>query len=439
MILLLIIYLVLQNCQGVCSTLGLKLRNTPFVSVWNSPTEVCDKHGVQLNLSYFDIITNSKDKFQGNNIVIFYKEELGLYPWINKDGAYINGGLPQLSDVSLHLRKLSEDVANTVPLSNFSGLAIIDWEEWRPIFERNGYNENQRIYIRASESLVQKQHPDWPEEEIRKEAERQFQNASRLFIQNSLSAAKDLRPDGFWGLYGFPDCYIDHPGQTNCTNNTRNLNNRLRWLFSESTVYLPSIYLNAQFGNSQDRYWKVHGTLEETFRLRQMFGSENVPIVPYTRYRYGDTRKFYTKADLCNTVGQVAEAGLNGVVLWDSSSSFQTRNDCVKLRDFLDTTLGPFVRNVSEQAKQCSINLCNSHGRCRKNEWSTVQEETFLSLLKTYVRYILLLAFNIDIGHIRTTIRNTDYIIIAEEEFSCSCYNGWRGNRCQYKLELSPQ
>jgi hyaluronoglucosaminidase len=91
----------------------------------------------------------------------------------------------QLADLEAHLVKLSQDVQRVIPSLNFSGLAVIDWEEWRPIFERNGYNEHQKIYLRASESLVRNKHPDWSEKQVQDEARVEFENSSKYAIKNN--------------------------------------------------------------------------------------------------------------------------------------------------------------------------------------------------------------------------------------------------------------
>lgn len=86
----------------LCSVVhGLSFKESfetkPFVSIWNAPSLKCEtKFGVNLNLSYFDIVANSGDHFEGNEVVIFYKNELGRYPWIREDGTFVNGGLPQV-------------------------------------------------------------------------------------------------------------------------------------------------------------------------------------------------------------------------------------------------------------------------------------------------------------------------------------------------------
>ena len=79
---------------------NVQFADRAFVSVWNSPSAVCEeKYGVQLDLSYFDIVANHNDTFAGDEIVIFYGSRLGLYPEIGKDGTFINGGLPQVKNI----------------------------------------------------------------------------------------------------------------------------------------------------------------------------------------------------------------------------------------------------------------------------------------------------------------------------------------------------
>ena len=72
------------------------LPNNPFVSIWNAPSEVCEtRYDVYLNLSYFDIVANKNDTFIGDEIVIFYR--LGTFPYYDKDGRPVYGGLPQVT------------------------------------------------------------------------------------------------------------------------------------------------------------------------------------------------------------------------------------------------------------------------------------------------------------------------------------------------------
>lgn len=46
-----------------------------------------------------------------------------------------------------------------MPDPNYNGLAVIDWEAWRPIWETNW--NTKRIYKVRSVELVRSQHPAW--------------------------------------------------------------------------------------------------------------------------------------------------------------------------------------------------------------------------------------------------------------------------------------
>ena len=81
---------------------GPPLPDRPFLSVWNVPSENCAKKwNVSLNLSSFDIVFNHDMSWRGKFIVIFYKDQIGLYPYFDDNGTAVNGGLPQVSDDSL--------------------------------------------------------------------------------------------------------------------------------------------------------------------------------------------------------------------------------------------------------------------------------------------------------------------------------------------------
>ena len=82
-----------------CScVLGPPLPNRPFITVWNTPTDLCKpKWNVSLDLSAFDFVVNHDQKWCGEYIVIFYNEQLGLYPYFDSTGKAINGGLPQVN------------------------------------------------------------------------------------------------------------------------------------------------------------------------------------------------------------------------------------------------------------------------------------------------------------------------------------------------------
>ena len=76
----------------------------------------------------------------------------------------------------MHLQTIRTNIDDRLS-PDFDGLAIIDWEDWRPIYERNF--DTKLIYKTASEDKVRAEHPEWNPEEVKKEAERQFTLAAR--------------------------------------------------------------------------------------------------------------------------------------------------------------------------------------------------------------------------------------------------------------------
>ncbi|WAR14695.1 HYAL1-like protein, partial [Mya arenaria] len=332
--------------------------NKPFITIWNAPSLTCfRKYGIDLDLSSFDIVANKGDTFEGDEI---------------------------LADYSVHIQKVVDDVNNFIPDVNFSGLAVIDWERWRPIFERNNYNEEQRVYIRAS----------------------------------TLVTCRQLRPRGHWGFYGFPACYNYHKGESTCSNETKSLNDRLDWLFNISSVLLPSIYLSEKIGTHNARQARAHGELGEALRVANAYS-----------------------ADLNNTLRQSAEAGFSGVALWDSSESFKTRTECEATKAYLDNQLGPYIRELSKDALECSRNICSGHGRCVNTTFGiyyTNLHSKFFSKSHGYRVYKYLKNTALDlITSILEGFKTVLRLILNDElkgkTVSCVCFNGWKGENCSRK------
>lgn len=85
-----------------------------------------------MDVSVFDVVANKEQSFQGSNMTIFYREELGTYPYYTPTGEPVFGGLPQNASLVTHLAHTFQDIKAAMPEPDFSGLAVIDWEAWRP-------------------------------------------------------------------------------------------------------------------------------------------------------------------------------------------------------------------------------------------------------------------------------------------------------------------
>ena len=91
----------------------------------------------------------------GQPITLFYADRLGYYPNINEStGVHKNCGLPQVGSLKKHLDKAEKDIAYYMPIDNV-GLAVIDWENWRPTWERNWKPKD--VYKKESIELVLQQ------------------------------------------------------------------------------------------------------------------------------------------------------------------------------------------------------------------------------------------------------------------------------------------
>ncbi|TMS19348.1 Hyaluronidase-2 [Larimichthys crocea] len=66
----------------------------PVILVWNAPTEDCfPRHGIRLQLDNFQIVASPNEGFVRQNLTIFYKDRLGLYPYYEADETPVNKGL----------------------------------------------------------------------------------------------------------------------------------------------------------------------------------------------------------------------------------------------------------------------------------------------------------------------------------------------------------
>ncbi|XP_069795599.1 hyaluronidase-2-like isoform X2 [Narcine bancroftii] len=303
-----------------------RMKDQPFQVYWNIPTAKFST----LQLEEFGIVTNEREEFIGENITIFYVGQLGKYPHYN-NGQPVDGGFPQNASLKGHTEKMKIDVQKYLS-RNFKGLAVIDWEEWRPLYQRNWGKKN--IYREKSQELVQVKHPDWSPTQIREQAQKEFDKAARNFMRQTLMLGQALRPQALWGFYLFPDCYNYHYGSQFaefsglCPAIEIKRNNQLRWLWSQSDALYPSVYLEESLKSSERgklyARWRIH----EAMRLSLVGDSEHaLPVYVYSRSNYmvTQTLRGLTRLDLIHTIGQSAAMGARGVILWGGIDFSRTK------------------------------------------------------------------------------------------------------------------
>ncbi|XP_026223743.1 hyaluronidase-3 [Anabas testudineus] len=398
------------------------LQDRPFVVVWNMPTAHCHRlYNIHLDLGDFDIVANRRQKFQGQNITIFYRDRLGKYPYLSRDGRKVNGGIPQLGDLAAHL-SLTVTQMSRLLQPDFAGLAIIDWEEWRPLWETNFGSKME--YRRLSKLLVRQERPELSDRAMTSIARQNFEESAQKFMKETLQSAVSGRPNGLWGFYGFPACFnkkkrkADERYTGRCRGRTRQQNDRLSWLWSQSTALYPSIYLPQRLAGSTDAALMVRHRLLEALRVASLWphGNSNhaTPVLPYARLAFARRLNFLNKTDLVHTLGESASLGAAGVVLWGELKFAKSKHQCILLRDYIQNVLGPFIQSLRSDTQRCSLQLCHSNGRCARRHPRS--------------------GHMVSSGYENSLLTSSSGIKSFHNHFMCQCYPGWTGQECQEKM-----
>ncbi|XP_020388459.1 hyaluronidase PH-20-like [Rhincodon typus] len=400
-------------------------RNFPFLAMWNAPTELCTKKfGVTYNLTPFPMVSTTRRSPLQQDIRIFFNGMIGHYPHYNElTGQEFNGGIPQQVKMDEHLQKAAHDIEELIPSNMSRGLAIIDWENWRPLWDRNWHHK--LIYKRQSIELVQQRDLSLTRQRAAAIAKTEFQEAAKQFLLKSLQLGKKLRPNQLWGYYLFPHCYnYMHKNKNRtytgmCPSRAISRNNELLWLWQESTALYPSIYMSRIFKSSNNAKLFVRNRVQEAMRVAA-FSKENhsLPVYPYTRAVYRDSlNETLSEDDLVRTIGESASLGAAGIIVWESSNITQNKQSCSMLQSFVDDVLSRYIFNVTRAARLCSRALCSNKGRCLRKNW---ESSDYLHLNPS--------SFKIHRkrnGHlaVKGQASFSDLLYFAEK-FICQCYVG---------------
>ncbi|CEF66298.1 Aldolase-type TIM barrel domain and Glycoside hydrolase, superfamily domain and Hyaluronidase family-containing protein [Strongyloides ratti] len=320
---------------------------------WNSFTENCKKINLTIPVEKYGIITNKDQKFQGENIVIFYEKNVGLYPYLKYINAthneFINGGIPQNANISAHVKKLRNDINIIIPDPEFSGIAVIDVEEWRPTYDSNW--SKKRIYRYESVQRVLTRFPYLNWNQASKIARKEFDEAAYNFLMVTLKECQIWRPLAKWGFYGFPIC--DESGlQRNSTFCYPTHNNELIPLLKHTDALYPTAYLYPGRPVETARLY-VKDVLRETKRLNNLIikeGYKKKEIYVYHKFEldpYNDVIEdiqFYDKATLDATYKQAIDFNINNIILWTTSKNIMKR--CGYIKNYIETSLGPYIKKI---------------------------------------------------------------------------------------------
>ncbi|XP_054768823.2 hyaluronidase-like [Lytechinus pictus] len=346
----------LPGTAGGGATRGSGSEENIFRAVWNVPNYCEERAGVKLPLSDYGIEFNDDGGWDSGKVISLLGDKLGYYPYVNSvDGRFINGGLPQLGNITAHLEKVADDIQSMIPDPDYNGFCVIDWESWYP-----QWDSIERRYRTYSIEHVRRLHPTWDNLTVDTVAELEWTQGAKLFFESTLKLGKAMRPKALWGFYHYPYCNVI-PNTTTCNPPGPERNNEIMWFFNETTCLYPSIYLISKYSGSYAS--SVRGRLAEALRVRDLSSDPKGPIMSYTRFNYTDTHYFFTLEDLNNTILTSAEFGTNGVIFWGDNYDSKV-GSCQELRQYIIDALGPTVVLAREGATACSKRVCSGQGRC---------------------------------------------------------------------------
>ncbi|XP_030586341.1 hyaluronidase-2 [Archocentrus centrarchus] len=402
----------------------------PVLLAWNAPTQECaPRYKVALSLSQFDVVATPNEGFVGQNLTIFYKERLGLYPYYKHDGSAVNGGLPQLVSLTEHSKKMPGGLEKYIKAPGAKGLAVIDWEEWRPLWIRNW--DAKIIYRNKSYEMVAKKNPKWTSKQVEKVAEQEFELSARRFMLETLKLAKNMRPNQLWGFYLFPDCY-NHGYKSSLRNYTGQCppvevdrNNQLSWLWMECTALFPSVYMESVLRSTSQGRLFVRNRVKEAMRLASVGDGLARPVFVYTRPTYISQTTLLTETDLVSTIGESVALGAAGVIFWGDTSYASSSANCSTINEYLLGPLGRYLLNVSTAAEQCSQVVCKFNGRCLRR---VPDSDVYLHLSPSTHK------ITNQSGQLKVTgALSQAEVDFFHKHFQCQCYSGYSGDDCALK------
>jgi hypothetical protein len=278
-----------------------------------------------------------------------------------------------------HFAQLEKDIVRMIPDPEFSGLAIIDYEDFNAIWERTpnvpsnegpdahdtDFQDDWRDYIRSA-------HPEFDgmgEQEQERFLRESYESAVRNFFLGTLNKGRELRPNAKWGFYGYPLRFYKWPREapTNVisyddgSHAGSRFNDRLEWMWQAVDVVTPSVYPAMVVPNSDEYICQRQYTSEQEWQYlaNMMQESRRVakgkPVLPFITSRYYLPKDCLQWEDLRqpqleNQIFGPARLGADGAILWGDLNS---ESDMIECQAMLDTRIMPLMTQaVTERQGQ---------------------------------------------------------------------------------------
>ena len=299
---------------------------------------------------------------------------IGMMPRINSDLSVVNGGLPQLGNLTLHLTKLRADLGRLLP-PHPQGACLLDWEFWRA-----EWNYTLPVYQNASlKAAAASLPPGTPSSVVLEAAIRAYEAGCRTFLEASLTSVRAWYPGCLVGVYAYPQNDWSFGGYTGPQAAARRaVNDGLSWLWQASTALFPSIYLTSPGaskydGQTTEEY--VASTVVEAMRCSAMGGpplnSTSPPpplVLPLMWYVYDEFPRptgawqTLTEGDTRLVTSLPSTLGADALLVWGAVGNPPFTPDTLAL--YLHSSLGPAMNASFTDAWQCAHTRCSGNGRC---------------------------------------------------------------------------
>lgn len=340
-----------------------------FEVAWNTqwPT-ACKRSYPADSITRYGVKANAGNAFNGEVVTTLYNRPwamtLGRWPCLFANGTAINGGLPQLGNLTQHLDQVRID-ASKLP-ADFSGYAVIDWEEWTPWLDANAALYYNRSLALANGSLA---------------AATAAWNASSLkFMVQTLEVAKQVRPLAKWGYFGVIGCTFDTATEA-CRPEFQRHNDALLPLWRAQTALYPELYASCPFHGapaacdaSAKLPLKLAARMQEARRVVSLLNQpDRLPIIAftwaalYTAECAADGHqcpRMENPSDLHAEFELAHAAGASGLIVWGANSDVRhSPSDCDDFASYLRTTLGPVLQRITtHDANQAATRCVNASG-----------------------------------------------------------------------------
>lgn len=337
---------------------------------------------------YFSITTDPYERQRGNNwsdqlsfdtdilsrdFVILYEGQTGRYPTAGPHLTMRDGYM------DAHLAQLEIDIERQIPDPEFSGLAIIDYEDFRAIWDRTpnvpsdegpdahdtDFQDDWRDYIRSVNPEFDGMSGEQQEQHLRET----YEAAVRDFFLATLNKGREMRPNAKWGFYGYPLRFYKWKREAptsvisydDGSHAGSRFNDRLQWMWDAVDVITPSVYPAMAVANPDEYICQRQYTAQEEWEyLKNMLReSERVgkgkPVLPFITSRYYLPKDCLQWEDLRevqleNQIFGPAHLGADGAILW---GDLNCESDMIECQAMLDTRIMPLMTQaVTERQDQ---------------------------------------------------------------------------------------